>query len=77
MRARNEAPGIGFYTNTSPRGEIMDPTEFHFNSPEWHWDVLRERQEAVKSGRETFIDWEVAKAQLRARLKMKKKRKKQ
>jgi hypothetical protein len=28
----------------------------NFKSPAWHADVLPERQEAVKSGKETFID---------------------
>ncbi len=34
-------------------------------SPAWHGDVLRDRAEAVKSGRETFVEWEEAKRQLR------------
>jgi Putative addiction module component len=34
-------------------------------SPAWHADVLRERVEAVKSGKEKFIDWEAVKKQLR------------
>jgi len=46
------------------------------NPPAWHADVLRERQEAVKSGKETFIDWEQAKKQLRKRLSKETKRKK-
>ncbi|HEX5315608.1 MAG TPA: addiction module protein [Candidatus Kapabacteria bacterium] len=43
--------------------------ESQFASPAWHGDVLRERAEAVKSGKETFIDWEEAKKQLRNRKK--------
>ena len=39
--------------------------ESQFESPAWHGDVLRERAAAVKSGKETFIDWEEAKKQLR------------
>lgn len=39
-----------------------------FESPAWHGDVLHERAEAVKSGRETFIEWEEAKRQLRQKL---------
>lgn len=35
--------------------------------PAWHGDVLRERAEAVKSGKETFVDWEEVKKQLRKR----------
>jgi hypothetical protein len=37
-------------------------------SPGWHGDVLRERTEAVKSGKVTFVDWDTAKKQLRDRL---------
>jgi hypothetical protein len=38
-------------------------------SPAWHQQVLREREERVRSGQESFIDWETAKQQLRDRLK--------
>jgi putative addiction module component (TIGR02574 family) len=38
-------------------------------SPAWHEDVLRQRAEAVKSGKETFIDWEDVKKQLREKRK--------
>ena len=36
-------------------------------SPGWHGDVLRDREEKVKEGKEHFIDWETAKKQLRDR----------
>ncbi len=39
--------------------------EAQFESPAWHGDVLRERVEAVKSGKEAFMDWETAKQKLR------------
>jgi len=39
--------------------------ESEIESPAWHEDVLRERAEAVKSGKETFLDWEDVKKQLR------------
>ncbi|MCU0782638.1 MAG: addiction module protein [Verrucomicrobia bacterium] len=39
--------------------------EAQVESPVWHGDVLRERAEAVKSGKETFMDWDTAKKQLR------------
>jgi hypothetical protein len=42
--------------------------ESQIESPAWHGEVLRERAEAVKSGQEAFIDWEVAKKQLRDKL---------
>ena len=38
-------------------------------SPAWHEQVLREIEERVRSGQESFIDWETAKQQLRDRLK--------
>lgn len=34
-------------------------------SPAWHEDVLRDREAKIKSGKETFMDWEIAKKQLR------------
>ena len=38
-----------------------------FESPAWHADVLREREQRVVEGKETFVDWEDAKRQLRER----------
>ena len=42
--------------------------EGQFESPVWHGDALREREENIKTGRESFMDWEAAKKQLRERL---------
>jgi len=42
--------------------------EAELESPAWHGQVLREREERVASGKESFVDWETAKAQLRKRL---------
>ena len=39
--------------------------EAQVQSLAWHGDVLRERIEAVKSGKEAFMDWETAKKKLR------------
>ncbi len=39
--------------------------EHQFESPAWHEQVLRERDEALRAGRETPMDWETAKARLR------------
>ncbi len=36
-----------------------------FESPAWHEQELKEREQRVKSGQESFIDWEIAKKQLR------------
>jgi len=38
-------------------------------SPPWHGEVLHDRAEDVKSGKEVFMDWEVAKTELRDRQK--------
>jgi hypothetical protein len=43
--------------------------ESQIESPAWHGEVLRERAEAVKSGKEKFVDWETAKKQLREKRK--------
>jgi len=37
--------------------------------PEWHGDVLAERQAAIREGRTSFVEWEAAKKRLRERLK--------
>ena len=47
-------------------GSIRD--EAQIESPAWHGDVLRDREENIKTGRESFMDWEAAKKQLRDRL---------
>ena len=38
-----------------------------FESPRWHEEVLKEREERVKEGLERPIDWEEAKEDLRQR----------
>lgn len=41
----------------------------NFESPAWHGDLLRERDQFVAEGKETPIDWDQAKRQLRDRLR--------
>ena len=48
----------------------LSRNEQELESPAWHEQVLKERDERVRSGDETFIDWETAKRQLRDRLKL-------
>lgn len=38
-----------------------------YPSPEWHGAVLREREEALKTGKDEFVPWEDAKRILRER----------
>jgi hypothetical protein len=38
------------------------------DSPEWHRQVLAERDRLTDSGKEAFIDWDTAKKQLREEL---------
>jgi hypothetical protein len=47
----------------------LSRNEREIESPAWHEQVLREREERVRSGQESFIDWEKAKQQLLDRLK--------
>jgi hypothetical protein len=47
----------------------LSRTEQALESPVWHEEVLKERDQRVRSGEESFIDWETAKQQLRDRLK--------
>ena len=37
--------------------------------PQWHKDILDERQRLIDEGKAEFIDWETAKEQIRARLR--------
>ena len=37
-------------------------------SPEWHRDVLEERERRIASGEARFSDWEEAKADIRKRV---------
>jgi hypothetical protein len=37
-------------------------------SPEWHGEVLAERERKLASGEDSLVDWETAKRQLRAKL---------
>ena len=43
--------------------------EEQLESPGWHEGVLKEREERIKSGQETFMEWEAAKKELRDRLR--------
>lgn len=36
------------------------------SSPPWHKDILEERENAIKTGKEKFIDWNEAKKQIQA-----------
>jgi hypothetical protein len=47
----------------------LSRNEAQIESPAWHGDVLHDREAKIKSGAETFMDWETAKKQLRDRLK--------
>lgn len=38
-------------------------------SPAWHGDVLRERDQKIAEGTTRFVDWETAKAALDRRLR--------
>jgi len=43
--------------------------EEQLETPEWHGEVLCERAVGVEQGKESFMDWETAKSQLRNRVK--------
>lgn len=42
-------------------------SEQEFESPAWHESALREREERMRSGEESPVDWETAKRELRER----------
>jgi hypothetical protein len=46
----------------------LSMTDSEVSSPEWHGQVLAERDRLIDSGEETFIDWATAKKRLREEL---------
>jgi hypothetical protein len=49
--------------------EDLSSSQDAIESPDWHEDVLRERSRDIAAGTAEFVDWETAKAALRARAK--------
>ena len=45
-----------------------DSEPFDIPFPHWHDEVLKERDRMIDSQEESFVDWEVAKKQLRKEL---------
>ncbi len=43
----------------------LTTNEEAFESPAWHGQVLSERDQQLKSGQDHYVDWEVAKRELR------------
>lgn len=39
-----------------------------FSSPAWHEDILNQRAESVREGKDKFVDWEQAKKEIRESL---------
>ncbi len=44
----------------------ITPQESELEVPQWHKDLLNERERLVQEGEAKFIDWEVAKEEIRA-----------
>ncbi len=38
-------------------------------SPDWHGDIFKEREAAIREGRTAFVEWDDAKQRLRERYK--------
>ena len=36
-----------------------------FSSPSWHEDVLKEREQRIRDGKDKFVDWDHAKKDIR------------
>ncbi|HXU46104.1 MAG TPA: addiction module protein [Thermoanaerobaculia bacterium] len=45
----------------------LSPDPDSLESPAWHEDVLREREQSLASGEAVILDWEQAKADIRRR----------
>ncbi len=48
--------------------EDLCQNEQQISSPDWHREVLEEREKKIASGEESFVDWDVAKRKLRQEL---------
>lgn len=44
----------------------ISPQEVNLEVPQWHKDILDQRQQLIQEGKAKFIDWEIAKQQIRA-----------
>lgn len=42
--------------------------ESRFDSPAWHGEILRQREQQVAEGKEAYVAWDEAKRELRDRL---------
>jgi putative addiction module component (TIGR02574 family) len=47
----------------------LSRSQEEYPSPEWHGEVLREREEALQAGKDEFVPWEDAKRLLREKTK--------
>ena len=45
--------------------EDLTRADEQYESPDWHGDVLRAREEALKAGKDQFVPWDEAKRVLR------------
>jgi putative addiction module component (TIGR02574 family) len=45
--------------------EGISSQEAELAVPAWHQDLLDEREQLIKEGKATFIDWEIAKQQIK------------
>jgi putative addiction module component (TIGR02574 family) len=43
----------------------ITPDEVQLEVPQWHKDLLDDREEAIRAGTAEVIDWETAKQQIR------------
>ncbi len=70
-RTMNTVLDIGSLTRTE-KLRVMEElwadltqTEDSYPSPDWHGDVLRERDDALKTGKDEFVPWAEAKRIIR------------
>ena len=66
--------GITLETDKMTRAEMVEAMEILWEalsktpetvpSPEWHGDILRQREENIASGKDNFTNWETAKKEI-------------
>jgi putative addiction module component (TIGR02574 family) len=45
--------------------ESIAPSEEQLDVPQWHKDILDEREQLIREGKAKFIDWETAKKEIK------------
>lgn len=68
MIALSEIQKLSFHEKLATMEVLWDAIiqqENQLDVPQWHKDILDEREQLIQEGKAKFIDWEVAKKEIR------------